>query len=172
MLRCYLQHGRTAIPVNPKESSIEGQPCVASLAGIGGNVQEDLAVSVITPPSEFWFFGFAWCDGAWVSAMMTVTVMDVSHTHTHNPIPPTPTYPTKPATPKTIEVTLAVLEEAAKLGIARLWLQPGCEDGSVLAKAKELGLDATLIYGGPCVLVQLGFDDSYRPPGAASGSAL
>lgn len=62
---------------------------------------------------------------------------------------------------------MGVLEEAAKLGISRIWLQPGCDDGAVLAKAKELGLDATLIYGGPCVLVQLGYDDSYSPPGSA-----
>lgn len=76
-------------------------------------------------------------------------------------------------------MTLSVLEEAAKLGIARLWLQPGCEDGRVLARAKELGLDAAMIYGGPCVLVHLGYDDAYRPPpqpstpaAGAGGSAL
>ena len=70
-------------------------------------------------------------------------------------------------------MTISVLEEAAKLGIARLWLQPGCEggDGRVLARAKELGLDATMIYGGPCVLVHLGYDDAYRPPPPSSPPA-
>lgn len=62
------------------------------------------------------------------------------------------------------EVTVGVLEEAARLGVTRVWLQPGCDDGAVLAKAKELGLYDSLIYGGPCVLVQLGYDDAYRPP--------
>jgi uncharacterized protein len=29
VLRCYLQNGKTAIPVNPREQAIEGIPCVA-----------------------------------------------------------------------------------------------------------------------------------------------
>lgn len=62
---------------------------------------------------------------------------------------------------------MGVLEEAAKLGISRLWLQPGCDDGAVRAKAKELGLEDTLIYGGPCVLVQLGYDDAWAPTSSA-----
>lgn len=53
VLRCYLQHGRTTIPVNPSsQTAIEGQPCVSSLAAIGGDLT-DLAVSVITPPREW-----------------------------------------------------------------------------------------------------------------------
>ncbi len=52
-------------------------------------------------------------------------------------------------------ITLGVLEEAAALGIAHLWLQPGAEDRRVLARAEELGLD--LIAGGPCLLVVLGY---------------
>lgn len=54
VLRCYLQHGRKAIPINPKEQTIENQPCVASLAAMGGD-PKDLAVSVITPPRK-WIF--------------------------------------------------------------------------------------------------------------------
>jgi predicted CoA-binding protein len=72
--------------------------------------------------------------------------------------------PTLGATPEPVRavsiitppaITLGVLEEAAALGIAHLWLQPGAEDRSVLARAQELGLD--LIAGGPCLLVVLGY---------------
>jgi predicted CoA-binding protein len=49
--------------------------------------------------------------------------------------------------------SLGVLEEAARLGLTRVWLQPGAEDAAVLARAAELGLEA--IAGGPCLLVEL-----------------
>jgi predicted CoA-binding protein len=52
-------------------------------------------------------------------------------------------------------VTLGVIEDAARLGIAHLWLQPGAEDARVLARAAELGLEP--IAGGPCLLVVLGY---------------
>lgn len=47
VLRCYLQNGRRAIPVNPIEKEIEGQPCVASVAQLPDDVK---SISVITPP--------------------------------------------------------------------------------------------------------------------------
>ena len=31
ILRCYLQHGLTAYPINPKETEIEGRPCFPDL---------------------------------------------------------------------------------------------------------------------------------------------
>lgn len=46
-LRCYLQNGRKAIPVHPKESSVEGIDCVASVAELPDDVG---SISVITPP--------------------------------------------------------------------------------------------------------------------------
>lgn len=49
--------------------------------------------------------------------------------------------------------SLGVLEEAARLGLTRVWLQPGAEDAAVLARAAELGLEP--IAGGPCLLVEL-----------------
>ncbi|MRR57799.1 MAG: CoA-binding protein [Deltaproteobacteria bacterium] len=48
VLRCYLQNGYQAIPVNPKEKKIEGIPCVASVLDLPDNVS---SISVITPPS-------------------------------------------------------------------------------------------------------------------------
>jgi uncharacterized protein len=47
VLRVYIQHGRKAIPVNPKEKEIEGIPCVASVEELPPNVK---SISVITPP--------------------------------------------------------------------------------------------------------------------------
>ena len=54
-------------------------------------------------------------------------------------------------------VTLKVVEEAAGLGIKRLWMQPGAESAEAVARAQELGLD--LIAGGPCLLVVMGFHE-------------
>jgi predicted CoA-binding protein len=48
VLRCYLQHGRAAIPVNPRESEVEGLKAYKSLSDIPETPD---AVSVITPPA-------------------------------------------------------------------------------------------------------------------------
>jgi len=47
VLRCYQMHGLKAVPVNPKEKEIEGEPCVASVAELPAAVT---SISVITPP--------------------------------------------------------------------------------------------------------------------------
>jgi len=47
VLRCYLQHDRKAIPVNPRGKIIEGIPCVASVNELPAEVG---ALSIITPP--------------------------------------------------------------------------------------------------------------------------
>ena len=48
VLRCYLQHDRRAIPVNPNESVIEGIACVADVADLPADVK---SLSMITPPT-------------------------------------------------------------------------------------------------------------------------
>lgn len=48
VLRCYLQHGRTAVPVNPNEAEIEGIPCVKGVADLPPEVK---SLSMITPPA-------------------------------------------------------------------------------------------------------------------------
>jgi len=48
VLRCYLQHGRTAVPVNPSEPEIEGVPCVATIGDLSAEVR---SISMITPPA-------------------------------------------------------------------------------------------------------------------------
>lgn len=52
-------------------------------------------------------------------------------------------------------ITERVVEEAAELGLTRLWMQPGAESEDALARAEELGL--SVIARGPCLLVVLGF---------------
>ena len=48
VLRCYLQNGRSATPVNPVEAEIEGVACVSSVSGLPANVE---SISMITPPA-------------------------------------------------------------------------------------------------------------------------
>jgi predicted CoA-binding protein len=48
VLRCYQQAGRRAIPVNPRESEIEGERCVASVVDLPDEAQ---SISIITPPA-------------------------------------------------------------------------------------------------------------------------
>jgi predicted CoA-binding protein len=47
VLRVYLQHGKKVIPVNPRETEIEGIPCVAGIQDLPPGVK---SISVITPP--------------------------------------------------------------------------------------------------------------------------
>lgn len=48
VLRCLLQNGKRAVPVNPKESQIEGLACVASVEELPADV---VSLSMITPPA-------------------------------------------------------------------------------------------------------------------------
>ena len=48
VLRCYLQNGRRAYPVNPRERIIEGLACVSGIADLPDEVD---SLSVITPPA-------------------------------------------------------------------------------------------------------------------------
>jgi len=73
-----------------------------------------------------------------------------------------PTYPDLASLPGPVhgvsiitppEVTEKVVEDAAKAGIKRLWMQPGAESDAAIERAKALGL--SVIAGGPCLLVAL-----------------
>jgi predicted CoA-binding protein len=48
ILRCYQQHGRTVIPINPHETEIEGVTCVATIPELPPEVT---SLSIITPPA-------------------------------------------------------------------------------------------------------------------------
>ncbi|KZT10917.1 NAD-P-binding protein [Laetiporus sulphureus 93-53] len=52
------------------------------------------------------------------------------------------------------KVTLGLLEQAKKLNVPAVWLQPGAEDDAVIAYINENGLADRTIYGGPCILVE------------------
>jgi predicted CoA-binding protein len=47
VLRCYQQHHRTVVPVNPHAKVIEGLACVSSVNDLPGQVS---SISIITPP--------------------------------------------------------------------------------------------------------------------------
>lgn len=100
VLRCYLQHGRRAIPVNPTAREVEGIAAVRDLASLPEPVH---GASIVTPP----------------------------------------------------EITERIVEEAASAGVKCLWMQPGAESERALHRAEELGL--SVIAGGPCLLVSLGY---------------
>lgn len=51
-------------------------------------------------------------------------------------------------------VTLGVLEQAKKLGMKEIWIQPGAEDQKVIGFAKENEANMNIILGGPCILVK------------------
>jgi len=67
------------------------------------------------------------------------------------------------------EITEQIVEDAAAAGITRLWMQPGAESDAAVARARELGM--SVISGGPCLLVALGYRESAGPPGAHSDTA-
>ena len=56
------------------------------------------------------------------------------------------------------KVTAAIVEEAGKLGIQNIWMQPGSESEDAVSRAEELGMN--VISGGPCVLVVMGYRES------------
>jgi len=53
------------------------------------------------------------------------------------------------------KITEQVVEQAAARGIHKLWMQPGAESAQAIERAEQLGL--SVIAGGPCALVKLGF---------------
>ena len=55
-------------------------------------------------------------------------------------------------------VTERLVEEAAQLGIRHVWMQPGAESPAAIRRAQELGL--SVIAGGPCLLVALGYREA------------
>lgn len=52
-------------------------------------------------------------------------------------------------------VTERVVAEALELGVRYFWMQPGAESDAAVAAAEQAG--ATVIAGGPCILVVLGY---------------
>jgi len=55
------------------------------------------------------------------------------------------------------QITNKVVEQAIAGGIENIWMQPGAESAEAVELCKEKGVN--LIYGGPCLLVSLGFQN-------------
>lgn len=51
-------------------------------------------------------------------------------------------------------ITLTLLDEAEKLGIPNMWLQPGAFDDSVMKRVKQLEGKVNIIAQGRCILVE------------------
>jgi predicted CoA-binding protein len=52
-------------------------------------------------------------------------------------------------------ITVQVVREALKRGVSHIWMQPGAENEAAIMEAENAG--ATVIHGGSCVLVALGY---------------
>ncbi len=52
-------------------------------------------------------------------------------------------------------ITGRIVEEAIAAGIGHLWMQPGAESARAVARARARGV--SVIEGGPCLLVVLGY---------------
>lgn len=55
-------------------------------------------------------------------------------------------------------ITETIVNEAIQKGIKNIWMQPGAESSTAIKKARENNIN--VIAGGPCILVELGFNDA------------
>jgi predicted CoA-binding protein len=55
-------------------------------------------------------------------------------------------------------VTERVVREAAAAGVEHIWMQPGAESEAAIQAAESLGM--SVIAGGPCLLVVLGYREN------------
>ena len=55
------------------------------------------------------------------------------------------------------KITEQIVDEAIRLGIRHIWMQPGAESPAAVEKAEAAGINT--IHSGPCLLVVLGFRD-------------
>ncbi len=56
-------------------------------------------------------------------------------------------------------VTEKVVEDAIASGVSNIWMQPGAESRKAIEAAQNAGIN--VIYGGPCLLVVMGYHESY-----------
>ena len=54
-------------------------------------------------------------------------------------------------------MTEQVVREAAAAGVKHVWMQPGAESDAAIRTAESLGM--SVIAGGPCVLVMMGYHE-------------
>jgi uncharacterized protein len=63
-------------------------------------------------------------------------------------------------------VTEQVVTQAARLGVRHIWMQPGSESDRAVELAQQAGMN--VIWGGPCILVALRFQED-EPAADATG---
>ena len=56
------------------------------------------------------------------------------------------------------QAALATVDVLIAKKVQHVWFQPGADSAEAVDKAREAGLN--VISGGPCLLVQLGYDDN------------
>jgi predicted CoA-binding protein len=54
-------------------------------------------------------------------------------------------------------ITEQVVREAATAGVKHIWMQPGAESDAAIRAAESLGM--SVIAGGPCLLVMMGYHE-------------
>lgn len=73
-------------------------------------------------------------------------------------------YPTLASLPKQVQaisvitppkITEAVVQEAIEAGVKHIWMQPGADSPQAIRAAEAAGI--SVIAGGPCLLVVLGY---------------
>lgn len=55
------------------------------------------------------------------------------------------------------KITLEVVRQGLRRGVRHFWMQPGAENEEAIGEAEEAG--ASVIHGGACVLVALGYTE-------------
>lgn len=55
------------------------------------------------------------------------------------------------------KITESVVHDAIEAGVSYIWMQPGAESPAAIRAAEDAGI--TVIAGGACILVTLGYDD-------------
>jgi predicted CoA-binding protein len=54
-------------------------------------------------------------------------------------------------------ITEKIIEHAIEKGLENIWMQPGAESAAAIQRCQKNNIN--VIYGGPCILVELGFID-------------
>jgi predicted CoA-binding protein len=108
--KCYVdlkRFGKTAYPINPRATEIDGDTCYPSVAALP-EVPE--VVVAVIPPA----------------------------------------------------LTEKLVDDLRAAGVKNLWIQPGAESATAVAKAQAAGI--SVVHGGPCIMVGLRTHAPRRQP--------
>ncbi|CAJ0751212.1 18927_t:CDS:2 [Entrophospora sp. SA101] len=133
-------------PVTANEKIVEGLKTIPNLSSFSSNIPPSkISVSIITPPKiTKTILEEAAKNEKIVEGLKTIPNLSSFSSN----IPPSKISVSIITPPK---ITKTILEEAAKLGITKIWLQPGAEN--LDCQTFAVNNNIKLISGGPCVLV-------------------